>query len=223
MSATIRSFHILGLSSQATFSEVREAYKRLVKVWHPDLYATKQPSQLLRAQERSKDINQAYYYLCELFKENSSEDSGKSFEETDNSNHSSEETNHTDFNQNESQKKSSFEFSNGDRYVGEVLNGEMHGLGTYYFACGDFYHGYFVKGCREGIGVYTHSNSCQYQGEFRDGKPNGMGAYSYSNGDRYEGEFVNEEMSGLALIIMPMATGLLGILMMVFLMDRENI
>jgi hypothetical protein len=196
MSATIRSFHILGLSSHASLSEVREAYKKLVKVWHPDLYATKRPSQILRAQERSKEINQAYFYLCQLFKKSSSEDSARNFKKTDNSTRSTEETSHKDFEQKRGDKNSSFEFSNGDRYVGEVQKGEMHGLGTYYFACGDFYHGYFLNGCREGIGVYTHSNGCQYQGEFREGKPNGMGVYNYSNGDRYEGEFVDEEMSG---------------------------
>ncbi len=197
MRATIRSFHILGLSSQATFPEVREAYKKLVKVWHPDLYATKRPSQILRAQERSKEINLAYYYLCELFKEGSWQDSVNNFQENDNSADYSEQTTSNDVNQNGQNKKSSFEFPNGDRYVGEVLDGEMHGLGTYYFACEDCYHGQFVNGCRDGIGIYTHSNGCQYQGEFRDGIPNGAGTYNYSNGDRYEGEFIEEEMSGL--------------------------
>jgi hypothetical protein len=196
MSSTIRSFHILGLSSQANFSEVKGAYKKLVKVWHPDLYATRRPSLISRAQERFKEINLAYYYLCEQFKEASLEDSLNGFKERDNSAYYSEKTNDRDTNKNEQSEKSSFELANGDRYFGEIRNGEMHGVGTYYFACGDLYHGYFVNGSREGIGIYTHSNGCQYQGEFLDGKPNGRGEYNYSNGDRYEGEFVEEEMSG---------------------------
>jgi hypothetical protein len=196
MSSTIRSFHILGLSSQATFSEVKGAYKKLVKVWHPDLYATRRPSLIARAQERFKEINLAYYFLCEQFKETSSEGSMNDFKECHDSAYSSQKTNHRNANKDAQSKKSSFEFANGDRYVGDTLNGEMHGVGTYYFACGDLYHGYFVNGSREGIGIYTHSNGCQYQGEFFDGKPNGRGEYNYSNGDRYEGEFIEEEMSG---------------------------
>jgi len=196
MSSTIRSFHILGLSSQATFSEVKGAYKKLVKVWHPDLYATRRPCLISRAQERFKEINLAYYYLCEQFKESCSENSTKGFKERDSSAYSSNKTNYRDTNKDGQGEESSFEFANGDRYIGEVRNGEMHGIGTYYFACGDLYHGYFVNGSRDGIGIYTHSNGCQYQGEFCEGIPNGMGEYSYSNGDRYEGEFVEEEMSG---------------------------
>jgi hypothetical protein len=196
MSSTIRSFHILGLISQASFSEVKRAYKKLVKVWHPDLNATRRPSLISRAQERFKEINHAYYYLCELFEEASAQDSMDGFKECDNAAYSSNKTNDRDTNKGGQREESSFKFANGDRYSGEIRNGEMHGIGTYYFDYGDLYHGYFVNESRDGIGIYIHSNGCQYQGEFRDGKPNGMGKYNYSNGDRYEGEFVEEEMSG---------------------------
>jgi hypothetical protein len=196
MNSTVRSFHILGLSSQAHFSEVKGAYKKLVKVWHPDLYATKRPSLISRAQERFKEINIAYYYLCELYKESSFEDSSNKLEDETDVPYSSQKTTSEDKNNDEAIKNSSFEFSNGDCYVGETLNGEMHGIGTYYFSNGDFYQGDFVGGNRSGLGLYTHFDGCKYQGEFRAGKPNGMGIYNYSNGDRYEGEFVEEEMFG---------------------------
>jgi hypothetical protein len=181
MKATNRHFRTLGLNRRASFAEVKLAYKKLVKVWHPDLYVAKRPGMIPKVQEKFKEINFAYSILCEAFQE-------ISFEQTKNTNDHNREK--------DSAKQFEFEFSNGDHYVGEALDGKMHGLGIYYFACGDVYKGEFVSGFRNGLGFYIHSTGSQYQGQFYDGKPNGNGVYNYSNGDRYEGEFVEEEMCG---------------------------
>jgi hypothetical protein len=56
------AFEILGLRSDATPDQVRESYKDLVKVWHPDRFAH-DPALRRKAQERLKQINEAYEVL----------------------------------------------------------------------------------------------------------------------------------------------------------------
>jgi len=52
-------FEILGLKPEASLEEVKEAYRDLVKVWHPDRFAH-DPKLQAKAQEKLKEINEAY-------------------------------------------------------------------------------------------------------------------------------------------------------------------
>lgn len=54
-----RSYVTLGLKVGASPEEVKEAYRDLVKVWHPDRF-TDNPRLQQRAQEKLKEINLAY-------------------------------------------------------------------------------------------------------------------------------------------------------------------
>ncbi|PAX60443.1 dynamin family protein [Brunnivagina elsteri] len=58
---------VLGLKDGATMDEVKQAYKKLVKKWHPDLFVGK-AQQLQEAQEKMRQINEAYALLGELNK-----------------------------------------------------------------------------------------------------------------------------------------------------------
>lgn len=66
-----RYFEILGLKPGASLDEVKEAYKDLVKVWHPDRFAH-DPKLQQKAQEKLKEINEAYQkiqdFLNNLYK-----------------------------------------------------------------------------------------------------------------------------------------------------------
>ncbi len=57
-----RFYDLLGVRPGAPFREVRQAYLRLVRTWHPDRYAGDPQRQRL-AQERLKSINEAYREL----------------------------------------------------------------------------------------------------------------------------------------------------------------
>ncbi|MEA5504941.1 dynamin family protein [Halotia wernerae UHCC 0503] len=59
-----RAYNILGLSTNASLTEVKQAYRTLVKKWHPDLFVSKSQQQK-QAQERMHLINEAYTILSE--------------------------------------------------------------------------------------------------------------------------------------------------------------
>ena len=63
----IRAYHILGLKLNASASQVKQAYKTLVKKWHPDLFVN-QPQKQLQAQEKIRLINEAYDLLSKEFR-----------------------------------------------------------------------------------------------------------------------------------------------------------
>ena len=55
-------YEILEIKPGASKDEIKQAYKRLVKKWHPDLFFN-QPRIQLQAQEKFKKINEAYTKL----------------------------------------------------------------------------------------------------------------------------------------------------------------
>ena len=58
----IEALEILGLPETATPSQIKEAYRDLAKVWHPDRFAS-DPRLCAKAEERLKQINEAYQGL----------------------------------------------------------------------------------------------------------------------------------------------------------------
>ncbi len=59
-----RAYSILGLPANASQAEVKQAYRTLVKKWHPDLFVN-QPQLLKQAQEKMHLVNDAYTILSE--------------------------------------------------------------------------------------------------------------------------------------------------------------
>ena len=86
--------------------------------------------------------------------------------------------------------KVAIQYENGDRYVGDILNEQLTGLGTFYYANGEKYEGEFSNGKRHGKGVYYFSNGDTFSGSFKDASINGDGLFIYKNGDRCEGTFL---------------------------------
>lgn len=88
-------------------------------------------------------------------------------------------------------------FSSGDVYVGEVVNGKPNGVGTYTLASGKIYHGDMVDGYFEGTGTYLWTDGQLYVGEFVHDRIEGKGMVRYTDGTYYIGEFANNKCHGV--------------------------
>lgn len=58
-------YEILGVSKTATGDEIKSAYRKLAKQYHPDLYTTKSDAEKKAAEEKFKEINHAYEVLSD--------------------------------------------------------------------------------------------------------------------------------------------------------------
>lgn len=89
-----------------------------------------------------------------------------------------------------------YTWTSGDTYTGEYLFGKMHGTGTMVWKEGDTYTGDFVDDKRTGKGVYTWPDGDTYTGDFIDGERTGNGTFTWASGDTYTGDFVDGERTG---------------------------
>jgi hypothetical protein len=67
MTTTAESLRVLGLSPSATLEDANQAYKDLVRVWHPDRFQSDQNLKQ-RAEESTRKINEAVSHLRKIFK-----------------------------------------------------------------------------------------------------------------------------------------------------------
>ncbi|MBQ8194702.1 MAG: ribosomal protein L7/L12 [Oscillospiraceae bacterium] len=87
------------------------------------------------------------------------------------------------------------------KYEGEQLNGQPHGMGTMVYPSGNTYTGEWKNGVRNGNGEYVFASTGEkYVGEFADGEYCGKGKYYYQAGAVYEGQFMNSERCGMGII-----------------------
>lgn len=56
-------YDILGVSENASETEIKSAYRKLTLRWHPDRWASKPEKEKQQAEEKMKEINQAYEVL----------------------------------------------------------------------------------------------------------------------------------------------------------------
>ena len=89
-----------------------------------------------------------------------------------------------------------FVFANGDKYIGDFMDGKPAGKGIMYFSNGNKYMGNWVASYRQGEGKYIFKDGHEYLGQFVQNKFSGQGTMTYSNGDRYEGEWSNDRPNG---------------------------
>ena len=92
--------------------------------------------------------------------------------------------------------KGTYVWDDGDTYTGGYNHGKMHGTGTMTWANGDTYIGDFLDGERTGKGTYTWATGESYTGDFLNGKRTGKGTYIWVDGDTYTGDFVDNKMHG---------------------------
>ena len=74
--------------------------------------------------------------------------------------------------------------NDGDRYVGEVRDGEPDGYGTALLVDGSVYIGEWKNGLPHGRGHLLFTDGCIFVGTWKDGEKHGRGAY-YQDGIFY--------------------------------------
>jgi len=86
-----------------------------------------------------------------------------------------------------------FNYVNGDRYIGQWRMGKKHGTGTYSYAkdgtqmTGDWVNGKITNG------KWLFPNGMFYMGQFRYNKPFGKGVWVFKNGNQVTGEYIQKE------------------------------
>lgn len=63
-----KNYRILGIQPGGSWKQMRQAYKKLVNAWHPDRFQQDSRQKKL-AEEKTKEITQAYKELAEYYKE----------------------------------------------------------------------------------------------------------------------------------------------------------
>ncbi len=96
-----------------------------------------------------------------------------------------------------SHKMDTINYGNGDKYVGEVLNAQKDGKGTYTWANGDYYTGEWMQNKKHGTGTLMRANGNSYSGDWRNDDKNGTGTFVFSYGDRYTGEVTQSKYHGI--------------------------
>jgi hypothetical protein len=86
--------------------------------------------------------------------------------------------------------------ADGDKYVGNFINGQKSGQGTLSWPDGDKYVGNFENDRKNGQGTLSWPNGDKYVGNFMNGQKSGQGTLIRADGDKYVGNFINGQKSG---------------------------
>jgi len=102
-----------------------------------------------------------------------------------------------------------------DKYEGESIRGNKpEGVGTLFYVNGDKYIGEFVNGVKEGVGTYFWSNQIhlkKYVGEFENGKFGKLGKIYYKSGQIFEGEVFSDLYYGKGVKSLPNGVKYVGV------------
>lgn len=61
-------YDVLGVSKSASESEIKSAFRKLSRKWHPDMQAGKPDSEKKAAEEKFKEVAEAYEVLSDKSK-----------------------------------------------------------------------------------------------------------------------------------------------------------
>jgi len=84
----------------------------------------------------------------------------------------------------------------GGKYIGELSNGVLQGVGEIEWPNGTHFKGDFENGEFHGEGHMTFTNGQSYTGEFNRGEISGFGTFTYNDNSHYKGEMLNGLMNG---------------------------
>ena len=89
----------------------------------------------------------------------------------------------------------------GNRYIGEVLNGQRHGKGKFIQKNGEIYEGEWKNDNPHGTGILTSANGNRWEGGMSAGQMHGKGKLTLADGVIYEGEMSMGKFHGKGILI----------------------
>ena len=87
-------------------------------------------------------------------------------------------------------------WADGDKYVGDWVDGKKHGKGTLYYTNGEKYEGDFTDGTGTGHGTYTYPDGDVYTGDHIGYYFTGKGTMVWADGSVYVGEWKDDDRHG---------------------------
>lgn len=93
-------------------------------------------------------------------------------------------------------------YKSGDKYSGELVNGEYHGHGIYYFKNGEKFEGLFAHNLRDGYGETTFSNGDIFACDYKNGRKNGYATWT-KEGDTIIHEYYEDDKLISSEVISP--------------------
>ena len=217
----LRYYQILKLKPGASEEQVKRSYREHVKVWHPDRFASDATRLQQKAHEKIQEINEAYAKILEYqlgltqgkFDAEQPFHSASSGSGTGGFSRPNTRSAYDDPYSSDGSPADSFTetceapgfyvrvWPNGDKYEGQVLDGQMHGMGVFSSVSGDVYVGQFKFGRPDGRGKMDFANGDRYQGDFREDSMHGRGTYHYVNGDKFIGHFQEDRPHGHGVLV----------------------
>lgn len=198
-------YEVLELKPGTSLDNIKKAYKKLVKKWHPDIFPEHRPKAQEKAHRMFRHINDAYTRLTKLHDEYSNKNySGGQQKPSSNefypepSDWGNDRTSSTQTIEMVDRK-----WSNGTRYEGMSLNGKLHGRGIYTYPNGDTYVGEFRFGKIQGLGQFNFKNGDKYVGAVHENQMHGQGKMTFATGGHYIGQFANNHFHGEGVLATP--------------------
>ena len=200
-----KDYTVLQLKPGASLDNIKDSYKTLVKIWHPDLFPSDQPKAQEKAHKMFLLINESYNRLIKYHENYSGNDYSETHQEPsyykdhrESSNWENDETSPTQTIEMVDKK-----WTDGTQYAGMTLGGQFHGRGIYTYPNGDTYIGEFRFGKIQGEGQFTFTNGDKYIGSVSENKMHGKGKMTFATGGHYMGYFSNNQFHGEGVLATP--------------------
>lgn len=90
-----------------------------------------------------------------------------------------------------------YQYPNGNKYIGNFKLGKPNGTGILYCANGNKYIGHWEDNWQQGEGKFIYNEGHEYFGQFQRSQFHGKGIMRYANGDVYDGDWQANKQEGL--------------------------
>ena len=203
-----KDYEILQLKPGASLDNIKNSYKTLVKIWHPDLFPSNQPKAQQKAHQMFRLISESYNRLIKYHAEHPYNDYSKEYQKPSSYEYHRESAN---WENNETPPTQAIEmmdkkWPDGRKYEGMSLNGEFHGRGIFTYPNGDIYVGEFRFGKIQGQGQFNFKNGDKYVGAVHENQMHGEGKMIFATGGHYMGHFANNHFHGQGVLATPEKT-----------------